>query len=70
MKTFDRIPTSCSIIEEEIQDRDYAIMELWHTLQAYVVMNDARSPVLEKYYDFVQNNRMLYGDYTYKKRLG
>ena len=69
MKTFDRIPTSCSIIEEEIQDRDYAIMELWHTLQGYAAMNDVNSPVLEKYYDFVQKSRIIYGDYTYKKRI-
>ena len=67
MKTFDRIPTSCSIIEQEIQDRDYAIMELWHTLQGCI--NTNYDPVLEKYSDFVNKTKDIYGNYTYNRRI-
>ena len=67
MKTFDRIPTSCELIEQEIQDRDYAIMELWHTLEACI--NTTYDPVLEKYADFVHRTRHIYGEHTYKRRI-
>lgn len=67
MKTYDRIPPSCDMIDQEIQDRDYAIMELWHTLQGCI--NTTYDPVLEKYSDFVKNTRAVYGDIIYKRRL-
>ena len=74
MKTYDRIPPTCDIIEKEIQDRDYAIMELWHSLEGYVkivAQNTTNSseydcmvnhPILYKYEDFVNITKNIYGN--------
>ena len=67
MKTFDRVPLSCDMIEKEIQDRDYAIMELWHTLEG--VVGTAYNPILDKYSDFVDRSKEVYARTNYVKRI-
>jgi hypothetical protein len=45
------------IYDEDIQDRDKAIIELWDALSE----EDRENPVLDKYRQFVNDNRSLYG---------
>jgi hypothetical protein len=56
--------------DEDIQDRDVAIIELWDVLERHVKMIDATRhpndrdgshPVLDKYRRFVNEVRGLYG---------
>ena len=56
--------------EEDIQERDRAIIDLWDALQRYVALIDATRhphdrggshPLLEKYRQFVNENRSHYG---------
>ena len=48
---------SADIRDEDIQDRDKAIIELWDALSE----EDRENPVLDKYRNFVNENRGLYG---------
>jgi len=61
---------SADIRDEDVQDRDKAIIELWDVLERHVKMIDATRhpsvrdeshPVLDKYRQFVNENRGLYG---------
>ena len=45
------------IRDEDIQDRDKAIIELWDALSE----EDRENPVLDKYHRFVNEVRGLYG---------
>ena len=45
------------IRDEDIQDRDKAIIELWDALSE----GDRENPVLDKYRRFVNENRTDYG---------
>jgi hypothetical protein len=56
--------------DEDIQDRDKAIIELWDVLERYYTMvnatrypgtRDESHPVLDKYRRFVNENRANYG---------
>jgi hypothetical protein len=56
--------------DEDIQDRDKAIIELWDVLERHVKMidetrgpsdRDGSHPVLDKYRRFVNESRGLYG---------
>jgi len=58
------------IRDDDIQDRDKAIIELWDVLERHVKMIDATRhpsdrdgshPVLDKYHQFVNEVRSLYG---------
>ena len=72
MKTYDRIPPICDLIDSELQDRDYAIMELWHSLESYVKAAEQTAanpdeyarivnhPILYKYEDFVNATKAIY----------
>jgi hypothetical protein len=73
MKTYDRIPPICDLVDSELQDRDYAIMELWHSLESYVKAAEQTTPnpdeyarivnhpILYKYEDFVNATKAIYG---------
>jgi len=69
MKTYDRIVWPS---DADIQERDKAIVELWSVLDSYVrvVAQTApasefdaalKNPTLEKYADFVEKTRHLFG---------
>lgn len=69
MKTYDKIVWPS---DTDIQERDKAIVELWTALDSYVRMVaqaapasefDAalKNPTLEKYSQFVEKTRFLFG---------
>lgn len=72
MTTFDRLPPACEVLEEGIQQRDTAIIELYDELKkcleaAALSGNCGDAEVtrqnlfLKKYEDFVQITRDIYG---------
>lgn len=72
MTTFDRLPPTCEIIEEGIQQRDTAIIELYDELKKCLEVaalcgnfDDSEATrqnlFLKKYEDFVQITRDIYG---------
>lgn len=67
MRTWGQIDLS-DVHEDDILDRDKAIVELWDVLEAYVKMvamtapsheyeEALRHPILDKYRDFVKSSR-------------
>jgi len=54
MKTYDKIVFPN---DKDIQDRDKAIIELWDAL----CEEQRENPVLDKYREFVNKTRYLYG---------
>ena len=69
MKTYDKIVWPS---DTDIQGRDKAIVELWSALDSYVRMvaqtapaseldEDLKNPTLEKYSQFVEKTRFLFG---------
>ena len=72
MVTFDRLPPTCDILEEGIQQRDTAIIELYDELKKCLESTalrancgEAEEPrqnlFLKKYEEFVQRSREIYG---------
>lgn len=69
MKTYDKIVWPA---DTDIQERDKAIVELWSALDSYVRMvaqtapapeldEALKNPTLEKYSQFVEKTRFLFG---------
>lgn len=65
MKTYDKIIFAS---DDDIQKRDRAIVELWDAFHAYMKVivpfasDEALAhPVLDKYRDFVNKTRQIYG---------
>jgi hypothetical protein len=72
MRTWGEIDLS-DVHEDDILDRDKAIVDLYDTVEAFVKViamsahprdyEDAlRSPILDRYRDFVEKTRSVYGN--------